>query len=367
MKYDEVARVIERRVRLGDYILTGIPGERELAIEQGVSPMTARKAVQKLVDEKVLVRRPNGRLQTNTANNGDQSGRELQIGYLAPAYESPETSFWRCAASSLKVDFPYKVRPVTFVHWEDPIVADAVNSFDGIVLVCPAEPIPGFVSEILRTASSFIVSMEMNLSHLGIPSLCLFPPTAIHRLLRHLYDLGHRTIDCLSTQPMDPICRDRLAQWRTWCDIHDVQGSLHLHPVNSFEPALPRAYSVMNELLSSGSFNATAVLCITEPAAVGCLRAIHEHGLVAGKDISVCVVNDEGLARYLTPTLTALERVDPVPYISMYARHMASGKKEWDGPLVIHPDEVPLFVGESTGPAPVLTHVRDFDRVTSTI
>jgi len=367
MKYDEVARVIERRVKLGDYILGGVPGERELAAEQGVSPMTARKAVQKLVDEKVLVRKPNGRLQINPINDIGKSSRELQIGFLAPAFESTETAFWKCAVSNLKVDFPYNIRPVRFVHWEDPIVADAVNSFDGIILVSPAETIPNYVGEVLRTASSFIVSMEMNLSHLGIPSVCLFPATAIHRLMRHLYDLGHRTIDCLSTQPTDPICIDRMAQWRMWCDLHDVEGTLHLHPVKSFEPALPRAYTVMNELLDSGEFKATAVLCITEPAAVGCLRAIHEHNLVAGRDISVCVVNDEGQARYLTPTVTALELVDPVPYISMCVRHMASGKKEWEGPLVLQPDEVPLFIGESTGPAPVIKNVRGKDRVLSPV
>jgi hypothetical protein len=354
MKYDEVATVIERRVRRGDYILTGIPGERELAAEQGVSPMTARKAVQQLVDRKVLIRKPNGRLQMNTTTGHESHKRELQIALLLPAYESSLTARWHRIVASLNVDVPYRIRPVTCVHWEDPVIANAVNSFDGVLLVAPAEPLPAFVGDILRAASATIVSLESNLSHLGIISLDSFPVTSIHRLLRHLYDLGHRTIDCLSTQPADQVCLDRISQWTLWRELHGVGGALHLNPVRSYEPPLPKAYQVMSDLLDSGQFDATAVLCITEPAAVGCLRAIREHGLVAGRDLSVCMVNDEGIARYHTPTITALEQVDPVPYLSMCIRHMANGG-EWAGPLVIRPEEVPLFVGESTGPAPEST------------
>ena len=55
-KYTEVMSVIKRRIREGDYLLDSIPGERKIAEETGVSYMTARRAVQELLDEEVLIR-----------------------------------------------------------------------------------------------------------------------------------------------------------------------------------------------------------------------------------------------------------------------------------------------------------------------
>ena len=55
--YTDVMAVIERRIAAGDYMLKDLPGERRLADEVGVSYMTARKAVQALLEKKVLTRR----------------------------------------------------------------------------------------------------------------------------------------------------------------------------------------------------------------------------------------------------------------------------------------------------------------------
>ena len=54
-KYTEVMSVIKRRIREGDYLLDNIPGERKIAEETGVSYMTARRAVQELLDEEAAL------------------------------------------------------------------------------------------------------------------------------------------------------------------------------------------------------------------------------------------------------------------------------------------------------------------------
>ena len=53
--------VIKRRIREGDYFVDSIPGERRIAEETGVSYMTARRAVQQLLEEKVLIRQARAR------------------------------------------------------------------------------------------------------------------------------------------------------------------------------------------------------------------------------------------------------------------------------------------------------------------
>jgi hypothetical protein len=102
--------------------------------------------------------------------------------------------------------------------------------------------------------------------------------------------------------------------------------------------------------LAAGPLGATALLCLTMPAALGVTRALYERGLVVGKDVSVCAANDEGIAAYLCPSLTATRMPDPTPYLAVGLEWMTGAA--YGGPLLSRPADVALFVGESTGPAP---------------
>ena len=79
-KYLDVADRLAARVRNGDYNLAELPAERELAAQTGVSYATARKAVQHLVEKRVLRRLPNGRATPSAG--GDKAA---QIAFLTPA------------------------------------------------------------------------------------------------------------------------------------------------------------------------------------------------------------------------------------------------------------------------------------------
>jgi hypothetical protein len=94
----------------------------------------------------------------------------------------------------------------------------------------------------------------------------------------------------------------------------------------------------------------TALFCTTSPAAIGAMRALHEAKLEIGRDVSVCTVNDEGMAPFLLKTLTSLESPSRARYLRPVVEWMLSGKK-WDGSLLIQPKELSIYVGESTGPA----------------
>jgi DNA-binding GntR family transcriptional regulator len=68
--FTEVMEAIERRIAAGEFMLKGLPGERKLAEELGVSYMTARKAVLTLIDKQVLARKPNGSLIVHELHQG---------------------------------------------------------------------------------------------------------------------------------------------------------------------------------------------------------------------------------------------------------------------------------------------------------
>jgi DNA-binding GntR family transcriptional regulator len=85
-KFKDVMSVIEQRIRQGDYLLSSIPGERKIADETGVSHMTARKAVRQLLEQKVLIRRPNGSLAIHPGHQADAGSAHFIL--LYPAYAS---------------------------------------------------------------------------------------------------------------------------------------------------------------------------------------------------------------------------------------------------------------------------------------
>ena len=85
-KYNEVMSVIKRRIREGDYFVDSIPGERRIAEETGVSYMTARRAVQQLLEEKVLIRQASGSLEVHPEYTKQVNPAEVVL--LYPAYPS---------------------------------------------------------------------------------------------------------------------------------------------------------------------------------------------------------------------------------------------------------------------------------------
>jgi len=353
-KYEQLAGVLERRIRRGDYTLNGLPTELELAEEVGVSRMTARRVLLELMDKGLLLRKPHGRLAINREHA--QLTARLQLAFLAPAYSSPDFEAWRFAVERTAAKFKAMLRMVDFVHWDDPVISQTLSEFDGVFVVPSSEAIPEPVMERLARARH-LVALDGDFTALGVPSVQLLPPTCMHRLGDFLYELGHRRIDCLNTQPRDAVIVQRLEQWQFWQKMHKVEGEVFDARAEPYTHATPRAYRLMKQMLKAGEFRATALVCPTDAAAEGAMRALHEHGLVIGKDVSVCSTGGSGLARYQIPSCTSLESIAPDMYLDVCMEWFCKGSESWIGPLLIQPTHLPLFVGESTGSPPAISRV----------
>jgi DNA-binding transcriptional regulator YhcF (GntR family) len=136
-KYETICELMERRIRLGDYAMKEIPPEERLASEVGVSRMTARRAVMRLVERGILVRKPNGRVVVNRKSvEGDAPP---QIALLMPAFVSATFERWVTSAEIAANKLHMRVRKVDYVHWDDPTIAETFESFDGVFLVPSSE------------------------------------------------------------------------------------------------------------------------------------------------------------------------------------------------------------------------------------
>ena len=347
-KYAEYASLLETRIRRGDYAILDLPTENELAEETGSSRTTARRVLLSLVDKGLVARKRHGRLEINPEHLRQQP--KLSLACLAPAFGSGGFGSWRLVVEKMAKKVGASICLADYVHWDDPVILQALATFDGVFVVPSSEAVPHHVLKRFSQSKRLVI-LDGDLTEWGVPSVHMLPPIFIDRLVDHLYKLGHRHIDCLNTQPHDRVVTKRIERWRFWQQMHQVEGRLIDNPVEPYVHPTPQAYSTMKRLLEAGEFGATALLCITAAAATGAMRALHEQGLQIGKDVSVCAVEGEFMAQYRIPSHTVLETPDPAPYVKVCMEWLAK-ETPWEGPLLIEPSSLSLFIGESTGPVP---------------
>jgi len=83
-------------------------------------------------------------------------------------------------------NLPCSMRPVIYMHRDDPILIDAIAGFDGVFL----NPIPAPIARILRKPEHPVVVLDEDFSRYGLPSIQFFPPVFIQCPLSCSFEAG---------------------------------------------------------------------------------------------------------------------------------------------------------------------------------
>src|SRR6202000_35885 len=142
----------------------------------------------------------------------------------------------------------------------------------------------------------------------GVTHVVLDHHRAAELSLRHLYDLGHRTIAFMRGQPYSS---DSDARWQGIVQVaRDLGLSIRPEITIQLEKDLTSpelGYPVLKQLLDhQRSF--TAVVSFNDVAAIGCIRALHDSGLRGPEDVSVVGFDDIKEAAFQTPSLTTIRQ-----------------------------------------------------------
>ena len=118
---------------------------------------------------------------------------------------------------------------------------------------------------------------------------------------RHLLDLGHRNIACISgPQHLSP-SRQRAAGWRqALARVSDASGELMLGDFTS-----QGGHDAMCRLLATPK-RPSAIFACNDLMAIGALCAVHEYGLRVPQDLSLIGLDDIELSAFMCPPLTTV-------------------------------------------------------------
>jgi LacI family transcriptional regulator len=174
--------------------------------------------------------------------------------------------------------------------------------------------------------------------------------TAAELTMRHLYDLGHRSIAFMRGQPYSS---DSEVRWQGIVKAARELG-LVIRPELTVQltedltsPEL--GYPVVQQLLAHHR-RFTAIVCFNDMAAIGAIRALHDAQLRVPQDISVIGFDDIPQAAFQTPSLTTIRQ--PLHEMGKLSAQLLLQRLHSRGAA---PREVAvkpqLIVRESTGPS----------------
>ncbi len=246
-KFLSVVQVLEERIEHGDYLIREFPSERKLADETGVSNMTARKVTQSLLEKGLLHRKKNGRLAA--ASPGCKA--ETQIAFVSPAYSSFNYYRWMAQTITTANSYDLHIRPFEYMHFNDVVIQELLNSVDGVFLIPKAESIPDYLLKLMQESTATVVSLCYDLTSYGIPSLLSQPLFIMDQLLNHLKELGHRRIMAFNTQPVESVVTNRLNRINSAGKELGLDIEIVNDPVKSFGNPLEQAVHVFSNIIAA--------------------------------------------------------------------------------------------------------------------
>jgi len=119
----------------------------------------------------------------------------------------------------------------------------------------------------------------------------------------HLIDRGHEVIAWLGWTADQPIGEDRRAGWMSAMRGRGLSTTrLSVRGDGTMEYGRRATHALIDARRPTG------LVCVSDTVAMGAMRALHERGLVAGRDIAVTGFDDSQVAQTVSPGLTSVRQ-----------------------------------------------------------
>ncbi len=161
-----------------------------------------------------------------------------------------------------------------------------------------------------------VVSLEKTFGEHGLDSIVSDNRNAGYIATKHLIDLGHRQIACI-TGPMNmEMCRYRLQGYQEALSEFDLSFQPELVKIGDFSPVM--GYTCMRELVSETEI--TAVFAMNDQSGIGAIKAIKDSGLRVPQDIAVMGFDNIFPSTLINPSLSTIN-------VAKYQMGVAAAKR----------------------------------------
>ena len=344
---------------------------KELSQKLGLSPTTVSRALNGYpeVSERTRRRVMEAAARHNyTPNSGARrlaTGRAMSIGHVLPLSTQHEivnpifADFIAGAGETYSRAGYDLVLSVVNDRDEEEFYRDLRirGAVDGLVVHGPRLADPR-ITMLSRLGIPFIVHGRSSQSEIDYSWLDVNNRRAFYRGTNFLLDLGHRRIALVNGLADMDFARRRLLGYRSALEERGTAFDETL--VSHEEMTETYGYQAAKRLLAS-ECPPTAILVSSIIPAVGVRRAIWEHGLEIGRDISV-VIHDDDLSYFRNgtdiPLFTCL-RSSVRQAGKKLAEMLIDTIENADNPTQQLLLEAEFMVGQSTGPAPAFRRVLE--------
>jgi len=303
-KYRELSELLIRRIEQGEWKPGDqLPSEMSLAEEYGVSYMTLRSAVRELVQQGRLRRIKGSGTYVSLPDNPDKRpvlGLLLTEGWhsLDPFYFPPIVTGFATRAAELgyQVHLADRTEPMLdFLKFQELHV-------NAVACILLGEPDLSEANQLLDRGVKVLAINRYNGSR-RIVSVNPDNRYGAYSAAKHLLKLGHRRFAFLAgpTDNFDAVERQRGVE-QALREAKLAQTTLEVLEGEFLEDS---GYERAHELIRKKHLP-TAVLCASDLAAIGLMRAFFEEGVAVPNDVSVVGFGDFRLAGYTTPALTTV-------------------------------------------------------------
>jgi DNA-binding LacI/PurR family transcriptional regulator len=181
-------------------------------------------------------------------------------------------------------------------HW-------AQGSTAGVVILGGGDLGPDWVRAAVDAAIP-VVMVDHVVPGLDLPAIVPDNLAGAHAVTKHLLEMGHRRIGFIRGPSKYWTLSERLAGFMLALQQAGVWPDEALTPPR-VSHSEEKGYGEMLLLLDLAE-PPTAVVAVSDKAAVGAYRAIHERGLAIPRDISIVGFDDIEISRALNPPLTTV-------------------------------------------------------------
>jgi DNA-binding LacI/PurR family transcriptional regulator/DNA-binding transcriptional regulator YhcF (GntR family) len=317
-KYARVRDALADAIRNGEYGSgQKLPGERALAVQYGISYMTARRAVGELVERGLLDRRPWEGVFVTWAQSSNLSpappAAVTTLNIITVGHEAPHVNTLKRLASKYAETQGWPTRFCRIEHPGDDHAIGCILGGGLSLLIIPDDvTMRGPVGEAVQQVNGRAVLIGNRMDNLGVPSVLADDTQAIGLAIQHLREHGHERIGMLCDYINHPVTSVQVAKWRSSfasnCPAEELERRLVAVRTPRFECPTENAYRRVREYLrAAGDAAVTALVCTGDESAVAAMSACRDEGRPVPERMSIVVSGDSSLAAHCNPPLTCVD------------------------------------------------------------